>query len=495
MKSFIKSKGSLVIFGLIIFLLIYFPLFLNLDTLPIRVWDEARQALSAIEMSRNNNYLVTHFAGVPEMWSTKPPLLIWFQVFFIKLIGNSELSIRLPSALAGLFTVLTLIWFSWRYFQQIWYGLIASFVLITSAGYIHSHVTRTGDYDTLMVLFTTLYPLVFFLYLEKPNTKYLYLFFMYLTLAVLAKSIQGLMLLPGLFIYILYSRKFGFLRVKHFWFGLILFLVSVASFYLLREAYNPGYLNAVWENELGGRYMEVNEGHKGDFLFYYNILADHHFSYWYWFVPWGLVFGFFANDKKFPKLTFFLFSLAFFYWLILSSSKTKIEWYEAPLFPYLALIVALALTLIFQWLKNSASIKTYLRYNVLPFLFLFIVFLTPYVAIFKTVFDSQEYAWDKEFYALSRLLQNAVKKRTDVKINNHFICHEGYSAHLEYYTTILNQRGENIRFKNKGEYKKEDIVIASQTNIQEYLESTYLTIQIGSFENIKIYRIKGNKSG
>ncbi|MBK6965198.1 MAG: hypothetical protein IPH20_14985 [Bacteroidales bacterium] len=35
----------------------------------------------------------------------KTPLLIWFQLF-LKLIGNEELSFRLPSAIAGFLTTL-----------------------------------------------------------------------------------------------------------------------------------------------------------------------------------------------------------------------------------------------------------------------------------------------------------------------------------------------------------------------------------------------------
>jgi 4-amino-4-deoxy-L-arabinose transferase-like glycosyltransferase len=64
-----------------------FPVFMHLDTLPIRIWDEARQAVNALEMWENGNFLVTHFEGSPDMWSTKPPLLIWLQVALIGLLG------------------------------------------------------------------------------------------------------------------------------------------------------------------------------------------------------------------------------------------------------------------------------------------------------------------------------------------------------------------------------------------------------------------------
>jgi len=62
---------------LFFFAVVYFPLFLHLENLPLRIWDEARLAVSAYEMSHNGNYIVVHFDGKPEMWSTKPPLMIW----------------------------------------------------------------------------------------------------------------------------------------------------------------------------------------------------------------------------------------------------------------------------------------------------------------------------------------------------------------------------------------------------------------------------------
>ena len=105
--------------------LIYMPLFGHLDYLPIRVWDEARLAMNAYEMLHNGNFIVTHIGDKPEMWNTKPPLMIWLQVIFMKLLGVNEVSVRLPSAFAGLLTCLTLLLFSIKYLKKFWFGFIA----------------------------------------------------------------------------------------------------------------------------------------------------------------------------------------------------------------------------------------------------------------------------------------------------------------------------------------------------------------------------------
>ena len=61
------------------------PIFGYLDSYPIRIWDEARLAINAYEMLKNGDFIVTHYDNNPDMWNTKPPLMIWCQVFFMKI--------------------------------------------------------------------------------------------------------------------------------------------------------------------------------------------------------------------------------------------------------------------------------------------------------------------------------------------------------------------------------------------------------------------------
>eukprot|EP01036_Dinobryon_divergens_P045410 gene45410-60668_t len=102
-------------------------------------------------MSENYNPLVVHYGGAPDMWSTKPPLTNWAQVFFIKTLGLNVLSVRLPSALAGLFTSILLWLFCVRHLKNYWMGFVSVLVLVTSRGFINNHVTRTADYDAMLL--------------------------------------------------------------------------------------------------------------------------------------------------------------------------------------------------------------------------------------------------------------------------------------------------------------------------------------------------------
>ncbi|NJN35052.1 MAG: hypothetical protein HC817_13135 [Saprospiraceae bacterium] len=162
-----------ILFILIILIIAYIPIFYNLEKPPIFIWDEAIYANNAIEMYVNKDFIVLKNNGLPTLYNVKPPLVIWLQCISIWIFGVSEFSIRLPSAIAALFTCFALFYFAKRNFNST-IGILAVMFLITSAGYIQVHVSRTGDLDSVLVLFITLYTLVFFEMLLQPeiNKKY-----------------------------------------------------------------------------------------------------------------------------------------------------------------------------------------------------------------------------------------------------------------------------------------------------------------------------------
>ncbi|MEQ1733606.1 MAG: glycosyltransferase family 39 protein [Bacteroidia bacterium] len=472
--------------------LAYFPFFLHLNTLPIRIWDESRLAVNASEMYKNGNFIVTYFENKPEMWNTKPPLLIWLQVGMFKLIGIGELALRLPSAIAGFLTTVVIMLFSVKYIKSYWFGLITCLVLITSYGYVNEHVTRTGDYDALLILFVTSYILLFFVYVETLQIKYLHWFFVGLTLAVLTKSVQGLLFLPALFVFVLTQKKLLQLNYKWIIINGAITVAVIAAYYLIREQHNTGFITAVWQNELGGRYTVAQEGNSASFMYYYNQLIDKNFTHWYWLVPCGIAIGTVSKDVKIKKITLYVTLLLVVYWLVISSSETKCNWYDAPMFPYLAILCAVAIYTVFMYIKQEINTQQLLSYNVLPYVFLFAVFLTPYQVIIGKVYVPKEGSKGAvKFYNMSYYLKNAVKQKEN--ITNHYICYDGYGAHLQLYVHILNENNQHVAFKDWHTLTNGDKIITSQKQVQKYIESNYATQTVtnDTINNIKIYTING----
>ncbi len=477
---------------LVMAVLVYLPLFSHLAFFPIRIWDEARLAVSAYEMLNNHNYIVTYHDGEPDMWSTKPPLMIWLQVLSMKIFGVNELAVRLPSAIAGLLTCLALLVFSVKYVKDYWLGVIAILVLITSSGYVGHHVTRTGDYDALLVLFTTLAGLSFFAYCDNQKTKWLYYFFGFTILAAMTKSITGLLFSPAFLLYALWRGQFiPLLKNKHFYIGIASFLIIVVGYYFLREAYNPGYIAAVFENDLGGRFLSTLEGHHASAWFYFNNLKDTLFKPWFYLIVCGMVVGFFSKEEKIKRLAVFSTMMVLVFLIVISISKTKLIWYDAPIYPFLALLVAIFVYAIYNFLKTNDQLNSVFTFNPMPVLFLFLLAVAPYRAILQTTYMPEEYPWDKDFYEISYYLRDGLRGVHD--LNNQTLCYDGYSTHLAFYINLMNDRGMNVHLKKLTELQPGEIVFTHQDNVKNDIAQHFVVDTIGHFYRVTTYRIVERK--
>jgi hypothetical protein len=75
-------------------------MFIDLRPVPIVLWDESRLAVNALEMHLRGLSLVTTYEFSPDLWNTKPPLLIWLMQPGMAAFGPSEWTVRLPSLAA-----------------------------------------------------------------------------------------------------------------------------------------------------------------------------------------------------------------------------------------------------------------------------------------------------------------------------------------------------------------------------------------------------------
>lgn len=484
-----NDKKSWILPLVILIVLSYFPLFLHLDKLPIRIWDEARLAVNAIEMTRSGNTLVTFFDGEPEMWNTKPPFLIWLQAACINIFGINELSVRLPSALAALFTILGLVMFSAKYFKDIWLGIIAALVLLTSYGYVEHHGTRTGDYDSLLTLLTTCYCLLWFAYIEYGKLKYLHFFFMAVTIAVLTKTVQGLFFIPALLIYAFAVKNKFKVIIKNKWVYIdsLIFILIICSYYITREYYNPGYLESVNQNELGGRFLNVIENHKHGFMFYFDNLINVRFSNWYILLLPGLVVGLTIKNKHIRNISIFCSINIVAYWLIISAAQTKLEWYDLPLFPFLSLLASIFIYWIFIFLKTNKEIALNFSLSLIPYLFLFFIFLSPYEKMIgKVYFPEEKYFVDNRIlYFMRNVSEDPSPART------YDVCwDDSQKAHILFYVYKLQDMSKRCFVVNYKNLKRGQKVIAMKQSEKEYIESNYSYDVLETYYEIKTYLIK-----
>jgi len=329
--------------------LCYLTFFHHLGEFSIRLWDEGRNAVNAVEMISNNKWLVTHFNWRPDMWNVKPPLHIWIVALFFKIFGISELSLRLPSAISATIVVLEIYLVGKYILKNRWIGGLGSLILLSSMGFPEIHIGRSGDYDALLTMWVFGAIIFSFKYLENWQKKNLYFAGLFWLLAVMTKGVAGLMMLPALLVYsIITGKLLKVLRDKYFWLTIFFMILAVAGYYFGREHFNPGYLKAVFDEEFIGRYQRDVGSGGANFWYYWKLMASFRFQKWIYFVPVS-IFGYFLTKEKMVKNWILLTYLAAVsYFVIISGSETKQYWYDAQLYPLASLLVATLMVLILR---------------------------------------------------------------------------------------------------------------------------------------------------
>jgi len=468
------------------------PLFVNLGELPLRTYDESRLANNAYEMLKSGEFWITTYDATPDLWNTKPPLLIWIHLGFIKLFGFNEIALRLPSAIAALIICLTLIRFFKKYLDNIYYGFLSVIVLVSSSGFVCLHGTRTGDYDSMLALFMLVYSLCFFLYIELKSIPYIYAFGLFLGLSVLTKSVAGLLFLPGLGIYLIYSKHFlSALRDKHIYVSCVFAVSIFLPYYFYRESLSPGYFEAIKLNELGGRYFETIEVHSHPFSYYYDNIRNFHFNHWFILMVIGIAIGLNNNDIRISRISRFSISIILSYFFIISCSKTKLEWYAIPMYPFMAIFTAIALHKIISILKDLYISRSYLGFEIIPILFLVATVYEPYRKILKSTFFPLEKNYETEYYQISYFLKDAIKGQYD--LNGYLLTDVDYHPQTKAYVYMLNEKGVNIKEHDYFDLKNNDIAIVHQDSVKNYIHKTYIFEKDIIFKNIAFYKIKGHK--
>ncbi|MDO7845395.1 glycosyltransferase family 39 protein [Hymenobacter sp. M29] len=333
--------------ALLVAALAYLPLFWLLGSHPVQSWDEASTGINALNILRNHEWLVLRDAlQQPDLWNCKPPLWPWILAISFKLLGPTELGLRLPAALAGLATVLVVYRAGWRWLGGWEGGLLAALVLLTAAGYVGYHVARSGDFDALLTLWTTLGALSWLRYLAEGRDRHAWLTGGFFFLAAFTKGVAGLLFGPGLLLATFALGQGQRLRRPAPWLALLPLVLGMGAWYGVRELAGPGYLHAVWQYELGGPALAQLEGHTTEPYYYLTTLIESKFMFWV--VPalvggllgWRLPAG--SRGRALARLAV---CVAGSFSLILAATQNRLPWYDAPIYPLLALLAAAGLLL------------------------------------------------------------------------------------------------------------------------------------------------------
>jgi 4-amino-4-deoxy-L-arabinose transferase-like glycosyltransferase len=470
-----RSKTIKIAELLIVSALCFFPLCYKIDGLPIRQWDESRNAVNSIEMLQNHNYLVRYYRGEPEFWEVKPPFLIWLQVISLKAFGLNEFAIRFPTILAGFLTVFLLIFYFHRYQGNRYIGYFAALILVTTQGYVNWHIARTGDHDALLILFTTSAILVYYEFISRPTrNNYLLVILSFLFIAgVLNKSVAMLLIVPGMAVAtFLFKAQKRLFKNPWFYFALLIFLAGIGIYYISREFVQPGYLKAVWQWELLPRYTNSEDKFNNATFWYYAIgLYKSRYTWWILFLVLSMLIMPLRDKNRHNLYNYLLISSIVFFLVI--SSSTKNVWYDGPLFPLFAMMIAL---FIFSYVNDLQKLpENYqpFRKILVPVIFILLL-IYPGIKIMEKVSNANEYYWDTERYALAYYLKDPVNLEK-IRLKKVDIVGQEYNAHIQFYVDAINLKEKNTNLSIIGLSKIEpnNLLLCWEKSVVDSIKNKY----------------------
>lgn len=470
--------------SIIYLLLICIPLFQNLGSQPLQLWDESRNANNAIEMYENGEYMVRHYKGSPDMWEVKPPLLIWMQTLSLKIFGLNEWSVRLPSAIAGLLLLLFIPLFISRLTGYKYAGYLVGLILVSSQGYIGHHVTRTGDHDSLLVLFMIISLFSFYKYIsvQEMPAKYLFIGTIFLIASTYTKSVVALMYIPGLMIFSIYKRKLvSIVRSPYFLLAVLLYAATISFYYLHRESASPGYLKAVWNEELFHRYTNKKES----FWFYTKLFNSSRFTPWIFLLGPSIWLCFKYSSKAVKDFLVLILACATSYFIIISSGS-KNAWYDALLYPLFSIFIGYSLYLVIFTININKWIKT----SVISLYSLSWLFAYSSI-IHRDITISSKHS-DIETYGIAYFLREEIDAGRYGE--NYCVYYDSYDAHLLFYTTAYRLKRGNISLTNRlPKFEKGKIIIASRSQDIAHLQNAYNGEFLNRAEYAKCFKLTSIK--
>lgn len=305
-----------------------FLLFFRLGKLALMDLDESRYGEAAREMLILHNYIIPHLNFEPRI--NKPILFYWMIVLCYRLLGISEFSARLPSAVSGFCLIVFLYLFTSQQLEEK-LAFISSLVLLSSPMFVI--ISRLAIIDALYCSLVFISLCLFWYYFQ--NEKFKILAFFFLGLSIATKGPAGLCII---FLTILgfsiVERKIYYLKKFFNPWGILIFLIVGFWWYIIL-GFKIGWaqFKQLAITETVGRFKS-GFVHAEPFYYFLPVIFAG-------FLPW-IVYLFKLRLKIIKENPFlrYIFCYLILGFIFFSVSKTKLPTYIFPLLPGLAILVS-----------------------------------------------------------------------------------------------------------------------------------------------------------
>ena len=332
---------------------------------------EARYAEISKAMFLNKDYIHPKLLEINHFH--KPPVTYYITVLGYKIFGVDEFGARFFLQIAILIQLILIYNITLLLFKEKRLALTAVLIYFSLPLVLISSRNLTTDAYLNTFILTSVYLWLYYKERRKPFLLYLY----YLTLGVIfeTKGPVGL-LFPVIFIIshkIIFKEKLE--KNIHQFFGILLFLVVSAAWYLALAIKNPNIIDYFINHQLKDR-MLTNAFNRGKPFWYYLVTVP------LVGLPWFIILLVYLKSKfkqilKERKTMLILYVTVLTIFVLFSAFDTKLIFYVLPMFGFMAVLTAKIL--------SEVSQKTLDIYNKvilgLGILFLFVLFLASVVNI------------------------------------------------------------------------------------------------------------------
>jgi len=479
---------SILLFMLFSFVM-YFPVLYDLDRLPISLWDESLFSLRALYMHINGEYMYNFnfYEGLPDHANTKLPFTTWIQVLFLKIMGISILSIRLPIALIFIFTAFYMVSHFKSRFGSARSGYVFGLVAITSIGFIEPHLLRSGDQDAPFACYMLLAAISFVSYLETDKKWSLVGFTFFSIAALLTKNLLAGLLAPGILLFVLFTKQLKRVMLDYkFWMAALTILGVYAGMIYYYEVQLPGFVDRMWNYELMGRYTNAIENHDKPAFFYVRYLALEKFVPYFFLLPIVIALAFIqGTSQKMKNSIFCVGAVLFCYLFILSFSKTQTFWYIAPIYLLGSYLIALASVSLFNHLRHQSKQN---RRIIITSLFFGWVLLYGFVISNNLTAEPQR---KDEKYGM--FIESLAQTHPDIK--KFSIVDSNFGTSAVFYKEMFNRSdlGYEIDYQRHIDYRDNQLVMTCLNNVLNPTQKKYYYNDVARWNECILIRIQAKK--
>lgn len=435
-------------------------------------YDDAAYAHEGRQMARSGDWFQVRLNGYLNF--DKPPLFVWCEAAFFKILGISDFAAKFPSALFGLGTILLVYFIAREMAERLWPPIIAMLVMATT-----QYFMKYAMHAMTCVTFTFFFSLAILSYLRGfERQRYWLLCGAATGLAALTRSPVGLLPLFIIMVHLLIIRRSRLLWSKYMAGCFLIALLLPGLWYWSQyQRYGSQFLAEHFGNLMNHAVSSRNRdwAHFSLGLLEYPYLLFK--LYWPW-LPFVIV-GFLMQFQKMAHEREPAASLLVIWVLSVlvpfSFVETKVLRYILPAFPAFSILSAIALERYGERYWKAINLR-------IAYAFLFLT------ATLMTVFASYRLR-ARDMQRLAPVAEAATLPDQRIVLYNFGDPRADYRSQLIWYGDRLCEQTEDL---NTVKYRLLDprtVVIMDKSTFPRLAQQRAIAIEIlGESENFVCFR-------